>query len=173
MKNNNMAKKDSLSFKEKLELGAWRLVYVLLLAVFAAMGGTILVMIFLWFPVQIVKVLVAIAIVIFAVLLLTQKYRQRAAFTRALKKICNESKYRLQCHRSLGKAFSWNGGKPDFEFTAYGRHYEVCFVTPKNKSVKIQFEQRDLIKMIIPTAFSGKMAEAFNLQPKVAELLRE
>ena len=70
----------------------------------------------------------------------------------------------------LGSAFSWNDGKPDFEFTANGRRYEVCFVTPKNRSVKIQFEQRNLIKMIVSTAFSGKMAEAFNLQPKVKEL---
>ncbi len=170
MKNNNMAKKDVLSLREKIELIVWRLVYVLLLAVFAAMGGILLVMIFLWFPVAIVKVIAAIAIVIFALVLLTKKHRRRASFVRELKKICDQSKYRLKCHRSLGKAFSWNDGNPDFEFTANGRRYEVCFVTPKNKSVKIQYEQRDVIKMIVPTAFSGKMAEAFNLQPKVKEL---
>lgn len=170
MKNNNMAKKDTLSLKEKIELFFWRLVYVLLFAVLAALGGAILVMFFLWFPVAIVKVIVIIAAVLLALVLLTKKYRQRAAFARALKKICDASKYRLASHRSLGTAFSWNGGKPDFEFTANGRRYEVCFVTPKNKSVKIQFEQRTLIKMIVPTAFSGQMAAAFNLQPKVKEL---
>jgi|GEM_PF-4489345 len=170
MKNNNMAKKDTLSLREKIELIAWRLVYVLILLVFAALVGTILVMIFLWFPVAIVKVIAAVALVIFGFLILTKKKRQRASFVKALKKQCDASKYRLKCHRHLSNAFSWNEGKPDFEFTANGRRYEVSFVTPKNKSVKIQFEQRDLIKMIIPTAFSGKMAEAFNLQPKVKEL---
>ncbi len=170
MKNNNIAKRDALSLREKIELVAWRLVYVLLLAIFAAMGVILLVMIFLWFPVTIVKVIAAVAIVILGFLLLTKKYRQRASFVKALKKMCDASKFRLKSHRHLGNAFSWNDGKPDFEFTANGRRYEVSFVTPKNKSVKIQFEQRDLIKMIIPTAFSGKMAEAFNLQPKVREL---
>ncbi|MBO5939291.1 MAG: hypothetical protein J6Q82_07340 [Clostridia bacterium] len=170
MKNNNMAKRDALSFREKLELAVWRLVYILLLAIFAAMGGIIVVMIFLWFPVVIVKVIVAIALVIFGFLLLTKKHRQRAAFVKSLKKICNASKYRLVCHRPLGRAFFWREGKPDFEFTANGRRYEVCFLTPKNKSVKIQYEQKEMIKMIVPTAFSGKMAEAFNLQPKVVEL---
>ena len=170
MKNNNMAKKNTLSFKEKIELVAWRLVYVLLLAVFATMGAILLVMIFLWFPVTIVKVIAAVAIVIFGLLLLTKKRRQRASFVKALKKLCATSKYQLNCNRSLGGAFSWNEGKADFEITANGRCYEVCFVTPKNKAVRIQYEQKDMIKMIVPTAFSGKMAEAFNLQPKVKEL---
>ena len=170
MKNNNIAKRDSLSFREKLELVLWRLVYILILVALAAIGIIIAVMFFLWFPVAIIKVIIAIAAAILLLVILTKKRRQRASFVKALKKTCDASKYRLKCHRSLGSAFSWNDGKPDFEFTANGRRYEVSFVTPKNKSVKIQFEQRELIKMIVPTAFSGKMAEAFNLQPKVKEL---
>ena len=170
MKNSNISKRDSLSFREKLELVFWRLVCVLIFSCFAAIGVAIAVMFFLWFPIAIIKVIIAIVAAILLLLILTKKRRQRASFLRALKKICDASKYPLKCHRSLGSAFLWNDGKPDFEFTANGRRYEVSFVTPKNKSVKIQFEQRELIKMIVPTAFSGKMAEAFNLQPKVREL---
>ncbi len=170
MKNSNTAKRESLSFREKLELVIWRLVYVLILVALAAVGIIIAVMFFLWFPIAIIKVIIAIVAAILLLLILTKKRRQRASFLRALKKICDASKYPLKCHRSLGSAFLWNDGKPDFEFTANGCRYEVSFVTPKNKSVKIQFEQRELIKMIVPTAFSGKMAEAFNLQPKVREL---
>ena len=170
MKNNNIAKRDQLSFKEKIEVVLWRLVYILIFSALAAIGATVLVMIFLWFPVAIVKVILAIAIVVFLFLTLTKKRRLRAFFGRALTKTCKAQGYLLKSNRGLGRAFSWGGGIPDFEIEANGRCYKVCFVTPKNKSVKIQFEQKELIKMIVPTAFSGKMAEAFNLQPKVIEL---
>ena len=170
MKNNNMAKRDRLSFIEKIEVVAWRLVYILIFAALAAIGATVLVMIFLWFPVAIVKVIAAVALAVFAFLTFTKKRRLRASFGRALTKLCAKQGYTLSCRRRFGKAFSWGGGVPDFEIEANGRRYEVCLVTPKNKSAKIQFEQKDMIKMIVPTAFSGKMAEAFNVQPKVLEL---
>ena len=170
MKNNNIAKRDQLSFQEKIEVVLWRLVYILIFAALAAIGATVLVMIFLWFPVAIVKVIAAIAIVMFGFLVITKKHRLRASFGKSLTKLCAKQGYTLTCRRRFGKAFSWGGGVPDFDIEANGRCYKVCFVTPKNQSVKIQFEQKERIKMIVPTAFSGKMAEAFNLQPKVVEL---
>lgn len=170
MKNNNLAKRDSLSFREKLELFAWRAVFGIILLALLAVAGVVVVMFFLWFPVAIVKVIVAVAAVVFAAVVLTKKRRQRASFVKKLTKICDASKYDLKWHRRPSKTFSWRNGSPDVEITANGHRYEVCFITPKSRQAKIQFEQRDLIKMIVSLAFLGALGNAFNLQYRVTEL---
>ena len=162
-------KKNDLTVGEWISLVGWRIVLGAVFAVLALIVLAVIVMFYVWFHVAIVKLLVTVAAGVLAVLLLTKKRRARASFARKLKKICNEKKYRLVCHRPFGKALSWNDGKPDFEFHLNGHRHEVCFVTPKNKSVKIRFEEKDHVKMIVPPLPLGKISEAFNLQPKVTE----
>ena len=163
-------KTNDLSFGERVEFVVWRIVMYAIFAALAVVGAAVVVMFYLWFPVAIVKVLVTIAAVVLGGLHLTKKRRQRAAFKKALTKLCAASGYQLTLHRPFGKAFSWREGKPDVTIEANGRTYDISFLTPKNKRVKIQFEQRDLIKMIVPALISGQMAAALNLQSKVVEL---
>ena len=163
-------KTNDLSFGERVEFVVWRIVMYAIFAALAAVGVAVVVMFYLWFPVAIVKVLVTIAAVVLGGLHLTKKRRQRAAFKKALTKLCAGSGYQLTLHRPFCKAFSWRQGKPDVTIEANGRTYDISFLTPKNKRVKIQFEQRDLIKMIVPALISGQMAAALNLQSKVVEL---
>lgn len=166
----NEFKTKDMSFGEKVEFVVWRFVMYLIFAALAAVAAAVVVMFYLWFPVAIVKVFVTIAVVVIGGLKLTKKSRQRGAFANALTKACKASGYALTEHRPMKKAFSWKNGAPDVTIETSGRIYDLSFVTPKSKSVKIQFEQKDLIKMIVPAAVAGKMAEAFNLQTKVVEL---
>ena len=173
MKNEKKAKNpkaNDMSVGEKVQFVVWRIVMYVIFAALAVVAAAIVVMFYLWFPVAIVKVLVTIAAVVLGGLHLTKKRRQRASFGKALSKSCTAHGYGLTLHRSFGKAFAWREGKPDVTIEANGRTYDVSFITPKNKRVKIQFEQRDLIKMIVPPLMSGSIAAAFNLQAKVVEL---
>ena len=163
-------KTNDMSFGERVQFVVWRIVMYVIFAALAAVGAAVVVMFYLWFPVAIVKVLVTVAAVVLGGLHLTKKRRQRAAFGKALSKSCTAHGDRLTLHRPFGKAFAWREGKPDLTIEANGRTYDISFVTPKNKRVKIQFEQKDLIKMILPPLLSGSIAAAFNLQPKVVEL---
>lgn len=173
MKNEKKTKKsktNDMSVGEKISFILWRIVMYAIFVALAAVGASVVVMFYLWFPVAIAKILVTIAAVVIGGLKLTKKSRQRAAFIKALTKLCKASGYHLTEHRPMKRAFSWNQGAPDFTIDANGRTYDVSFVTPKNKRIKIQFEQRDLIKMIVPPLMAGSMAAALNLQPKVLEL---
>jgi len=169
-KNVKSKKTNDMSVGEKVQFFVWRIVMYAIFAALAVVAAAIVVMFYLWFPVAIVKVLVTVAAVVIGGLHLTKKRRQRASFGKALSKSCTAHGYRLTLHRPFGKAFSWREGKPDVTIEANGRTYDISFVTPKNKRVKIQFEQRDLLKMIVPTLISGQMAAALNLQAKVVEL---
>ena len=159
-----------MSVGEKVQFVVWRIVMYVIFAALAVVAAAIVVMFYLWFPVAIVKVLVTVAAVVLGGLILTKKRRQRAAFGKALAKSCAAHGYGLTRHRSFCKAFSWREGNPDLTIEANGRTYDVAFITPKNKRVKIQFEQKDLVKMIVPPLLSGSIAAAFNLQPKAMEL---
>lgn len=163
-------KTNDMSFGERVQFVVWRIVMYVIFAALAAVGAAVVVMFYLWFPVAIVKVLVTVAAVVLGGLHLTKKRRQRASFGKALSKSCAAHGYRLTLHRPFGKAFAWREGKTDLTIEANGRTYDISFVTPKNKRVKIQFEQRDLLKMIVPALISGQMAAALNLQAKVVEL---
>ncbi|MBQ2999804.1 MAG: hypothetical protein IJD64_05020 [Clostridia bacterium] len=169
-KNVEKSKANDMSLGERVQFVVWRVVMYVIFAALAVVAAAIVVMFYLWFPVAIVKVLVTIAAVVLGGLHLTKKRRQRASFGKALSKSCTAHGYRLTLHRPFGKAFSWREGKPDVTIEANGRTYDVSLITPKNKRVKIQFEQRDLLKMIVPALISGQMAAALNLQAKVVEL---
>ena len=174
MKNEKKAKNpktSDMSFGERVQFVVWRIVMYVIFAALAAVGAAVVVMFYLWFPVAIVKVLVTVAAVVLGGLHLTKKRRQRAAFGKALSKSCAAHGYRLTLHRPFGKAFAWREGKPDLTIEANGRTYDISFVTPKNKRVKIQFEQRDLLKMIVPALISGQMAAALLVTQTVQLLL--
>ena len=166
-------KKNGLSIREKLAVFFFRLLFILYCCAILSIGGAVIVMIALWFPIQSVKVIILAALAALILLVLTKKIRLRAKFGRKLKKLCAAKKYRVRYVRRLGKAFSWADGAADFFLDANGRQYAISMVTPKKKTVKVCFEEKNRLMMYIPTSFSPKIAEAFGVQDKQRQLSLE
>ncbi len=159
-------KKRLRPWQEKMELGISKIFLFWILGVLLFVSSVSVICFFLYFPEMWIKLVIGIAVGVIFTVRRTRTIRKRAKFSRSLKKMCREKKFRLTREQSFFASLIWSGNREDFVLETGSCIYYARYLTVGKYRSTVYLEKPDEIRLV-KRPLQNKFTTIFDIHPRV------